>query len=139
MITAKDCLAKFGPPETEKHMVLFDVPAHLEIGAIPNRIYCNRLMPLPLEKAFGLLKSKGLGHLIKTWDGCFLIRPIRGGKSRSLHSWGLAVDINANWNRLATEGTMDKGVVACFKEAGFDWGGDFESRKDPMHFQLGSI
>lgn len=50
MVTAHDCLKKYGPAHLEKAMVLWDVPAELEIGVIPRRIYCNRDMVQPLER-----------------------------------------------------------------------------------------
>lgn len=119
-------------------MAVFDIPAHLEIGAVPNRVYCNKDMQAPLERALSLLKARGLGHLIKTWDGCFNIRKKRGLQAQSLHSWGLAIDINASWNALGVAPTMPLAVVECFEEAGFEWGGRW-TRPDGMHFQLARI
>jgi hypothetical protein len=140
VVTSKKAFDKYGDPALERHMVLFDIPAHLEIGAVPNRIYCNKDMVAPLETALSLVKSRGLGHQIKTWDGCFNIRPNRGSRNRvpSLHSWGLAVDINASWNGVGVKPTMTPELVSCFTDAGFDWGGTW-SRPDGMHFQLARI
>jgi hypothetical protein len=138
MITSAQCQAKYGSPETEKFMVLWDVPAELEIGTLPNRLYCNRDMVAPLTQAFKNIISRGLVDEIKTWDGCFNIRNKRNGVSRSLHSWGIAIDINASWNKMGHPPTMSKELVACFEEAGFDWGGRW-SKPDGMHFQLRSI
>ena len=119
-------------------MVLFDIPPALEVGAIPKRIYCNRDLIRPLQFALALVLERNLAGKIRTWDGCFNIRAKRGGSSASLHSWGLAIDINASWNRMGQPSTQDPRLVACFKEAGFDWGGDWV-RKDAMHFQLAEI
>jgi len=135
MITSKQALARYGDPHNEYNMALFDVPAILEIGVIPKRIYCNRDLIAPLSWAFGLLIDRGYVNELKTWDGCFNIRATRGASTASLHSWGLAIDVNAAWNRMGALPTLSKGFVQCFKEAGFDWGGDF-TRKDGMHFQL---
>lgn len=135
MITSGQCLERFGKPETEKHMVLFDVPADMELGAIPKRIYCNKYMVEPLKRALLNIIQRDLVDELKTWDGCFQIRNKRGGISASLHSWGLAIDINAAWNGLGKKPTMSKELIACFKDAGFDWGGDWV-KPDGMHFQL---
>lgn len=138
MVTAKQAFDKYGDPSLEKHMVLFDIPTHLEVGAVPNRIYCNIDFTEPLERALSLIKARGIGHLIKTWDGCFNIRKKRGAQSMSLHSWGLAIDINASWNRMGMKPTMPMELVECFEEAGFEWGGRW-TKPDGMHFQLARI
>lgn len=120
-------------------MVLWDVPEELEIGVIPKRLYCNKDMIEPLSLAFKNLIERGCVDELKTWDGCFNIRKMRGLNSPSLHSWGAAVDNNAAWNGLGKKPTLSKAFVKCYKDAGFDWGGDFVSRIDGMHFQLSHI
>lgn len=135
MLTSKDCLAKYGPPENESGMVVFDVPTYLELGVVPKKIYCNRDMVEPLQHALSNIVSRGFIHLLKTWDGCFNIRSKRGASSPSLHSWGVAVDINAAWNRFGQPPTMSSDLVRCFTDAGFDWGGTW-NKPDGMHFQL---
>ena len=135
MLTASDCLKEFGDPVKENEMVLWDVPSQLEIGVIPKRIYCNKRMVKPLEAAFRRLIQTGCVAELKTWDGCFNIRSKRRGTSYSLHSWGVAIDVNAAWNPMGKPGTLSKEFVECFKESGFDWGGDWNV-PDPMHFQL---
>jgi hypothetical protein len=91
-----------------------------------------------LEKAFKNIIDRGLVNELKTWDGCFNIRKKRGATSASLHSWGIAIDINAAWNGFGKPPTMSKELVSCFKDVGFDWGGDW-TRPDGMHFQLASL
>ena len=138
MLTSAMCLAKYGKPELEKAMVLWDVPSHLEIGVIPKRIYCNRDMIAPLTQAFQNLIKTGFVKELKTWDGCFNIRNKRGASSASLHSWGVAIDVNAAWNGFGKKPTLSAGFVKCFTDSGFDWGGVW-SKPDSMHFQLKSI
>ena len=140
MITSKDCFAKYGDPSANerKFMVIWDVPTALEHGAIPKRIYCNKdLIPL-LEKAFKNVNDRGISIQIKTWDGCFNIRRKRGAASMSLHSWGLAIDINAAWNGFGKKPTMSPELVKCFTDAGLDWGGVWK-RADGMHFQIANL
>ena len=138
MITSKQCLLRYGAPELEKSMVLWDVPTELELGALPKRVYCNKDLAKPLEAAFSNIVRRGLAGQVKTWDGCFNIRRKKSNASPSLHSWGLAIDINAAWNGYNKPVTMSKELVQCFKDAGFDWGGDWII-KDGMHFQLSAF
>lgn len=140
MITSKQCLAKFGDPRLEKftRVYYFDYKLLADIPALPARIYCHELLIKPLETALTSVVRAGLEDEIKTWDGCFNIRRKRGAPSISLHSWGLAIDINAAWNPFGKPPTMSKELVRCFENAGFDWGGHWD-KPDGMHFQLRSI
>ena len=138
MVTSAQALKKYGDPTKENNMTLWDVPANLEIGLIPRRIYCNKDLVGPLTNAFTNLIQRGFVNELKTWDGCFNIRKKRGLSSMSLHSWGIAIDVNAAWNGLGKEPTLSAGFVKCFTDAGFDWGGTWK-RKDGMHFQLAKI
>lgn len=135
MLTSSICHKRYGDPNKELGMVLWDVPTALELGAIPKRIYCNRDIIKPLERSFIAIRDRGLIDQIKTWDGCFNIRSKKAGKSPSLHSWGVAIDINAAWNGFGKKPTMSSELVQCFLESGFDWGGEW-SKPDGMHFQL---
>jgi len=138
MVTSAQCLKKYGDPTKESNMILWDVPAELEIGIIPKKIYCNKDMVKPLEQAFKNLIQRNHVKELKTWDGCFNIRQKRGLSSMSLHSWGIAIDVNAAWNSLNKTPTLSTGFVKCFTDVGFDWGGTW-TRKDGMHFQLAKI
>lgn len=141
MVTSNECFKKFGEPNINferKWMTLWDVPIELEIGVIPKKIYCNKLLVKPLEKAFKNLIEKGFVSELKTWDGCFNVRLKRGLSSYSLHSWAVAIDVNAAWNGLNVKPVLTEGFVKCFTDAGFEWGGNW-TRKDGMHFQLNSL
>lgn len=140
MVTSKDCFKKYGDPEKENNMGVFYFREiiRINIPSIPVRIYCNNDLWMPLLKALENVIIRRLSDQIKTWDGCFNIRRKRGATSMSLHSWGIAIDINAAWNRFGQKPTMSKELVQCFKDAGFDWGGDW-SIPDGMHFQLSKI
>lgn len=142
MVTSKQCFDKWGDPYTTedegKYMTLWDIPASLEVGVIPKRLYCNKALIEPLSKALKNLIDTGYVSELKTWDGCFNIRKKRGLGSMSLHSWGIAIDVNAAWNGLGKEPVLSPEFVKCFTDAGFEWGGNW-SRKDGMHFQLNNI
>ena len=142
MVTSAQCLKKWGDPaltENElKYMTVWDVPTHLEIGVIPKKLYCNKIMVAPLSQAFKNLIDRNFVKELKTFDGCFNVRRKRGLTTMSLHSWGIAIDVNAAWNGLNKTPQLSAGFVKCFTDAGFDWGGTWK-RKDGMHFQLKTI
>lgn len=138
MVTSQQALKKYGDPLLEKSLTLWDVPTELEIGVIPKRLYCNKDIVAPLSSAFKNLIDRGFVSELKTFDGCFNIRKKRGLSSMSLHSWGIAVDVNAAWNQLNMTPKLSAGFVKCFIDAGFEWGGTW-TRKDGMHFQLAKI
>jgi hypothetical protein len=149
MVTSAQALKKYGEPaDNNPHMTLWDVPAELEIGLIPKRIYCNKDLVIPLSTAFRKLIDTGYVKEIKTWDGCFNIRKKRGLTSMSLHSWGIAIDINSGSNPLGLTPAQirakgltpfSEGFLQCFRDAGFDCGADWKNRPDGMHFQLRQI
>jgi len=105
----------------------------------------HKLLEKPLKKALSLVRDRGLAKQIKTFDGIWAIRPMKSSNSFSVHSWGLALDFNAQtspfqtpasatWPKLITDFSED--YVRCFAEAGFEWGGLWKSVHDAMHFQL---
>jgi hypothetical protein len=139
MLTSAQCQKKYGTPSASNScMVMWDVPSILEIGVIPKKIYCNKDLVIPLSKAFQNLIHTGHVKELKTWDGCFNVRKKRGGSTMSLHSWGVAVDMNAFSNCFGCKPTLSAGFVKCFTDVGFDWGGNWR-KPDGMHFQLKSI
>lgn len=138
MVTSLQAYKKYGDPTLEKSLVLWDVPQELEIGVIPKKLYCNKDIIAPLSQAFSNLISRNLVGELKTFDGCFNIRKKRGLSSMSLHSWGIAIDVNAAWNQLNQTPTLSPEFIKCFTDAGFEWGGTWK-RKDGMHFQLAKI
>jgi hypothetical protein len=102
----------------------------------------------PLSNAFKKLIDTNCVDELKTWDGCFNIRKKRGLSSMSLHSWGLAVDVNAFCNPLGLTREqielrgmtpLSEEFLDCFRSSGFDCGADWKSRPDFMHFQLAKI
>ena len=138
MITAQQCLKKYGNPVNERSMILWTIPQEIQLSRFPRKIYCNRDLINPLSLALKNIIERNLKDQIKTYDGCFNIRKKRGAASSSLHSWGVAIDINAAWNQFGKTPTMSAELVKCFTDAGFDWGGNWK-KPDGMHFQLSKI
>ena len=82
---------------------------------------------------YNWLKDKGLLN----FGGTFNYRKIRGSEALSMHSYGIAIDMAPGANKLGQKTTsLPEWYIDCFRDQGFFWGGDFESRKDPMHFQM---
>lgn len=106
--------------------------------------------------AFQLFEKFGvLDEIHKIWF--FNYRHQRHDRSRplSLHSWGIACDINPRDNFAWSPAGAERGIlpfsdewyekyphglseiaVLCMKKAGFCWGGDWPEFRDPMHFEL---
>lgn len=154
MVTSAQALKKYGDPNLlstqQKHFVVWEVDADIreafkhvrfsQVGTIgfPKKIFINKDFQPVLEKALRNLIDRGLANELITWDGCFIIRAKRGLLSLSLHSWALAVDVNAFENGLNQKPKLSAAFVKCFTDAGCDWGGTW-TRKDGMHFQKSKI
>ena len=95
-------------------------------------------------------------------SSCFCYRTIAGSTNLSKHARGLAIDINTLYNpyyKVRDDGTLfiqpataeaycnrdwdfpykidhDDLCFRLFTEAGFDWGGDWTTRKDYQHFEV---
>ena len=121
-----------------KNVVLFNLPYPLLYEGTPvTRARCHRLVVENFEKAFEDIKAAGLENQVKNYSGIYARRSIRGaGSHPSTHSWGIAIDLEAEKYPLGSSSRFPDEVVRIFQEVGFFYGGDFRSRKDPMHFQL---
>jgi hypothetical protein len=102
-------------------------------------------------------RTEAAGYDVKPgWTWGFACRPISGTTVPSNHSWGLAVDINApvnpmasaDWHRrnansgnstfpfgLRIVTNIPEQVVRLWEGSGWIWGGRY-SRPDPMHFEF---
>ncbi len=85
---------------------------------------------------------EGTGYDIKSIGG-YNYRNIAGTNKLSNHALGNAIDINPMANpdtgrggRLITD--MPAGIGEISNRNGFDWGGDWKSKKDAMHFEVSS-
>ena len=105
-------------------------------------VTCNKAMLPQLRGALTEVQRLGLADEIhpEEYAGCYYPRYIGRDPSNglSLHSWGIAVDLNVPGNLRGTAGEIDRTVVAIFKRWGFAWGGDW-SYTDPMHFEMAAV
>lgn len=56
-------------------------------------------------------------------------------KPLSIHSWGAAIDLNAQTNLPGKPGDLPDELVSLFENEGWNWGGRWKA-KDAMHFQM---
>jgi hypothetical protein len=96
-----------------------------------------------LHRAFSNLQAAGLHREIKTFDGCYSDRDVRGSAAISLHAWAAAIDLNAACDGMVEHPTVRQRMgewspefIQIMKEAGLFYGGDFISRADPMHWAM---
>lgn len=103
-------------------------------------VTCHKVMLPQLRAALTEIVDRGLSDKIHPGEyaGCYYPRFIANSTSLSLHSFGIAFDINVPGNQRGTAGEIDRTVVDIFKKWGFSWGGDW-SWTDPMHFELSSL
>lgn len=105
-------------------------------GKPTEHIYCNKDLSGPLLQALANVHTAGVAAELKTFDGCFNIRSVRGEPNHlSTHSYGLAVDFNAAEFPLGSTYKWSDIFIQGFYREGFTWGGTFQ-RKDAMHWQL---
>ncbi|MGB8650557.1 MAG: M15 family metallopeptidase, partial [Mycobacteriales bacterium] len=118
------------------------VRANIVTTTVPilGTVTCHRLMIPQLRGALQDVVRAGLASSLHTYDGCYVPRFIEHDPSHaiSLHTWGIAIDLDAASNYRGIKGTMDPRVVDIFKRWGFRWGGDW-SYTDPMHFEIGAL
>ena len=127
------------PNWEQANIIELDVGMQLPLptGGKVNKIRVHREAAPAFRKAFELIRQKGLESFIKTFDGTFVPRHINWNPTKPLsyHSWGIAIDLNAQENPLggpASEGNI-KLWEEAFDPAGFNWLGP---NYDPMHFEL---
>jgi hypothetical protein len=120
------------------------VAANIRTESVPilGSVTGHRVLFPQLRGALDEVVARGLADEIhpEEFGGCYVPRFIARDpdKGLSLHTWGIAVDLNVPGNLRGVEGDIDREVVAIFKKWGFAWGGDW-SYTDPMHFELAQI
>ncbi|HEV3472287.1 MAG TPA: M15 family metallopeptidase [Actinomycetota bacterium] len=121
------------------------VAANITSASVPilGTVRCHRIMIPQLGAALAEIEDAGLAGEIRPseYAGCYVPRFIDRDPRRglSMHAFGLAVDLNTSTNQLGTRGDMHPDVVRIFEKWGFGWGGWWQPRPDPMHFELARI
>ena len=146
--TVEEAIARYGTinnnkwKDEYKWMVLFQTPDWFVAnvkgmdGNPCKRIYMNKDMVKPFEDALKNISDRKLEDELKTFDGCFNIRMIRGTTDKpSTHTYGVGIDLNAGENPLGHQGLFTEELGKCFEDAGFTWGRRWK-RQDSMHFEF---
>lgn len=121
-----------------RNIVTFNLPYSLFYNdAEVKRARAHKLAVDNFIQGFKNVADAGLADQFKEFNGIYARRAIRGQASHpSTHSWGIAVDMGVSHFPLGSLKRMPDGIIKAMQAAGFFYGGDFKSRKDPMHFQL---
>jgi hypothetical protein len=120
------------------------VAANLRTEPVPilGDVTCHRVLLPQLRAALQEVVDSGLAGRVDPGDfgGCYAPRFIARDPARglSLHTWGIAFDLNVQGNLRGTVGDIDRRVVDILKRWGFAWGGDWRYT-DPMHFELAAL
>jgi hypothetical protein len=117
------------------------VAASIRTETVPiiGTMTCHKVIFPQLKAALREIERSGLAATIHPGEyaGCYYPRFIERDPTRglSLHTFGIAFDLNVPGNQRGSAGEIDREVVDIFKRWGFAWGGDW-SYTDPMHFEL---
>ena len=149
MTAQTQLILKYGLPDKDyqaKHCEMWKISEdfpwtlNITIGNSQNqwkRVFINKDFKEKVIRAFGNLERAGLHTEIKTFDGCYVDRKVRGRNTKSLHAWAVAFDLNAGTEGLGKLTTnWSPRFIAVMKASGLYWGGDWKGRKDNMHFAL---
>ncbi len=132
----------------ERQIIRVEVPQLRGIVGAPanGKVMFHRAAAPQLLKLWRAWEEAGLLHLVKTWDGSFVPRFVRGSRSSlSNHTFGSAFDINASFNSLGTRPALVgrvgsvRELVPIANELGFFWGGHYAGRTDGMHFEIARL
>jgi len=79
-------------------------------------------------------------HGVSNFSGSFNYRIMRGGSHLSMHSYGCALDFDAEHNPFGYPGRFKASspLVMAFETEGWTWGGRWH-KPDPMHFQAARV
>ncbi len=140
----------YGKPCRESNLTFASIPFPLIIAwdksKTTRRIKCHKLVKDDVENIFkDLLKEYGLKKIeeleINVFGGCYECRNMRGGSRRSMHAFGLAIDLNPEknqlkWGRNKAQFAKPeyKKMIDIFYKYGWESLGREENR-DWMHMQ----
>lgn len=134
----------FGQPGDESNLVLIDLPYPMKYGVhTVNRTRCHKLVADSLLRVLESIRLlmpavPSIADEATDYGGIYNYRPKRGSTSLSLHSWGIAIDLDADDNTFRRhwplEADMPIEIMECFAREGWLAAGAFWNY-DAMHFQ----
>lgn len=115
-----------------------------------SKFACHKLVKPAMQRIFdGALEIYGEKDLrrlnLDIFSGCRVVRRITGGSGWSMHSWGIAVDIDAANNEFRdtwASGKMDGAEYKAYVDLWYAEGAinlGRERNYDPMHFQFARL
>jgi hypothetical protein len=148
----RDCMRYYGKPGSNQ--VTCELPFEMVLAwdtkTKVQRYSCHRLVKDSMERIwnrtidfYGYQKIKELR--LHYFGGCLNVRQMRGGSAWSMHSWGIAVDIDPDRNGLHTSwknAQMSKPDYKRFVQFWYDEGAinlGMEANYDSMHFQFARL
>lgn len=154
-MTTQQVIKKYGPANVtgQGYLVKIDLPYPMRLAwdtdTTVKTMMCHKLVADKFKAVFndllvhyGYNKIKELG--IDLFGGCFNYRKMRGGSAWSMHSWGIAIDLDPARNQLKeTSKTARfarpeyKPMIDIFYSHGFIGLGP-EQNRDWMHFESAS-
>jgi hypothetical protein len=153
MITTKQLISKYGKPNVTGAgylvTIILPYPMRLawDLNTKVSRMSCHKLVADKFLGVFNdLLAHYGYEKIvllgIDLFGGCFNFRKMRGGSDWSRHSWGVAIDLDSERNKLKETARTARfarpeykqmidifykhGFVSLGKEKNYDW----------MHFEI---
>jgi hypothetical protein len=151
-MTTTEITQKYGKPnQSGTYLVSIKLPNPMRLAWDKNTkvktMRCHKLVADNFLKVFNdLLEHYGYEKIVELgidlFGGCFNFRAMRGGSEWSTHSWGIAVDLDPERNKLReTDRTARfaraeyKPMIDIFYKHGFISLGR-EKNYDWMHFQI---
>ncbi len=132
----------------ERDIIRVEVPQLRGVPGAPASatVRFHRAAAPQLQALWRAWEEAGLLPLVKSWDGSFVPRFVRGSRATlSNHCFGGAFDINASFNALGTRPALVgragsvRLLVPIANELGFFWGGHYAGRSDGMHFEVARL
>lgn len=152
MITSSQAISKYGvPSKNPNYLVTLKLPYPMRLAwdknIKVNKMQCHRLVHDKLSAIFSdILAHYGYEKIVELgidlFGGCFNFRAMRGGSELSRHSWGIAIDLDPERNKLKETSKTARfarpeykpmidifykhGFVSLGREKNYDW----------MHFEV---
>jgi hypothetical protein len=152
MITTRQVIAKYGKPNQQgSYLTTIKLPYPMRLAwdtkTKVTKMRCHKLVAEDFIGVFNdLLEHYGYDKIVELgidlFGGCFNFRAMRGGSDYSRHSWGIAIDLDPERNKLKeTSNTARfarpeyKPMIDIFYRHGFISLGR-EKNYDWMHFEI---